>query len=611
MAITLSQNPGEINQAYGVNAVTLSGITNEDKYVLRIKNQAGDVVADVRQTPNRYGYSIFNIQNILQTYVKPGDTDIDSIGIAGSNRYRNSFNLGFLYDIEWGSETAGVFTADGTLENLEVYPGRKEYYEINWPISEYTTNVSIGPLIKAVGKGLTDNPTVNQYTATINGNIETLVVNAFSTLDQSFDPDLGNAPISFQDIVLNDGGWRTTPPYNFYIAQETAGYRFKVEGQITLQSFNPGDEFPPPFKILRNSDQTLFDPDVVIGWPDPTPLPGVGVLFNYTLEWNQIDLVANSAFNVIYLPNQAQQEARIISKAGAELNIYKIEVNSGGTPETITFNAYEHTVRPTDQVTVSYLQNINFTGTEYPESTGISAFTILTYDASNNLLFENTYPNIISDGGGPYNTQGEGITPSYPYSYITFGAGPRNLQSIDFTTAAYYYVIPRMWNPTTVELDPAALFYCHKFTIDRGICLDFEPIQFSWMNSLGTRDYYTFTKKNERSVRIKRDTYLKSAADYNGSQYATEKQDRGTTTYSQTLSQEYITNTDYISDLDAEWLESLFVSPDVRVRFDGELEWVPVTLTSTSYTQKTFRKDRLFQYEVRFRLAHGIKSQRG
>ncbi len=452
MAITLSQNPGTINQAYGVNAVSLNGIVAEDKYVVRIKNQAGDVVADVRQTPNKYGQAIFDIQNILQTYVKPGDADIDSIGVNTQVQYRNSFNLGFLYDIEYGTETDGIFTATDTLENLEVYPGRKEYYEINWPITKYSSEITTTGstiVVEEIGEGLTDNLTTNEY------------------------------------LIILDAN-------------------------------------------------------------------------------------------------------------------------------TVRVNAYEHTVRPDDRVTVSYLQNVIRIGDKNLSSTGISAFTIIAYDTSNTLLFENTYQNVLSAGGGPYTTLGESITPAYPYNYITFGAGPANLDDLDFSQAAYYYVIPRLFDGnTSTGLNPDPNFYGHKFTIDRGICLDFEPIQFSWMNSLGVRDYYTFTKKNEKSVKIKRDTYLKSAVDYNGVTYQVNAEERGTTTYSQQLTQEFITNTDYISDLDAEWLESLFVSPDVRVRFSGETQWFPVTLTSNSYTQKTFKKDRLFQYEVRFKLAHNIKSQRG
>ena len=71
-----------------------------------------------------------------------------------------------------------------------------------------------------------------------------------------------------------------------------------------------------------------------------------------------------------------------------------------------------------------------------------------------------------------------------------------------------------------------------------------------------------------------------------------------------------------MSDSEALYLQGLFTSADVKVRFndapdDQQYQWVPVSLLSTDYTEKTYRKDKLFQYNIRFALAHNLKSQRG
>ena len=90
--------------------------------------------------------------------------------------------------------------------------------------------------------------------------------------------------------------------------------------------------------------------------------------------------------------------------------------------------------------------------------------------------------------------------------------------------------------------------------------------------------------------------------------------DRGTTVFSQTLPEEFSAFTGFISDADALYLEGLFISADVKVRFndsDTPTKWVPVSLMSTDYVEKTVRKDKLFQYDIKFKLAHNIKSQRG
>ena len=70
----------------------------------------------------------------------------------------------------------------------------------------------------------------------------------------------------------------------------------------------------------------------------------------------------------------------------------------------------------------------------------------------------------------------------------------------------------------------------------------------------------------------------------------------------------------YMKDQEAELLKHLYQSAEVKARFStGRYanQWVPVTITNTSYTEKTYRKDRLFQYTVNFKLASNIKSMRG
>ena len=134
------------------------------------------------------------------------------------------------------------------------------------------------------------------------------------------------------------------------------------------------------------------------------------------------------------------------------------------------------------------------------------------------------------------------------------------------------------------------------------------------MNSLGMRDQFTFTKKNEKKVMAKRNEYLKEPADYNATSYNVDIGDRGYTTYSQTIKETWTCQTGFINDEQAKLLESLMVSADVNVRFDiGEYanQWVPVRIQKKSYVEKTNRKNRLFNYTYTFTIAHNVKSQRG
>ena len=134
------------------------------------------------------------------------------------------------------------------------------------------------------------------------------------------------------------------------------------------------------------------------------------------------------------------------------------------------------------------------------------------------------------------------------------------------------------------------------------------------MNSLGFRDQFTFTKKWEKSLAMNRNTFLRETADYNSTSYNVDPQDRGFTTYSQKIQETYLATSGFMNDMEAASLESLFTSADVMVRFsNGEWanQWIPINILSNQYIEKNYRKDKLFQYEVRFKLANNIKSQRG
>ena len=81
MAVIVTQVPNLIfDMAYGANPFTLSGIDpTDDKYALQIFVVGNAIpIADIRQTPNRQGRAIFDIQNILQTVVGPQVNTIDS-----------------------------------------------------------------------------------------------------------------------------------------------------------------------------------------------------------------------------------------------------------------------------------------------------------------------------------------------------------------------------------------------------------------------------------------------------------------------------------------------------------------------------------------------------
>jgi hypothetical protein len=284
---------------------------------------------------------------------------------------------------------------------------------------------------------------------------------------------------------------------------------------------------------------------------------------------------------------------------------------------TNTMRVYDHYVTLSDMTTISYYNSVNGTGPALAKS--IDAFVFWQYNTTTFLGVNQVYN--VTPSGGPNNAPGDGETPSYPNMAITCGTGPRNFQDLD-SQATHYYVATAPYtgvgcpNQTVGGLADGSMHYVHRFNIIEEGCNDFPEYQFSWLNEYGFRDYYSFRKRKDRGVKINRNEYLKEAANYNATSYSVNIYDRGTTVFSQTLPEEFSAFTGFVSDADALYLEGLFISADVKVRFDdapgGErYQWVPVSLLSSAYEEKTVRKNQLFQYDIKFKLAHNIKSQRG
>ena len=281
-----------------------------------------------------------------------------------------------------------------------------------------------------------------------------------------------------------------------------------------------------------------------------------------------------------------------------------------------------HNVYRDDQCTKTFYQLVARNGFNPPPSEvqGIEAFYILQYGAnSSSPIVTNIVTNTQSNGGGPNITIGQGTLVGGQFQTITIASGPANLVVPLNANTTYYYIIPALYGcsedpQSQIDVMTRAAWRAQKYIINEPSCLDYDHVQFAWQNSYGYRDYFTFTKKVEHSTKTKNNNFLKGAADYNGLDYSVDLQDRGYTTYSQKIENLFKVTSGYMRDEEATLLKHLYQSAEVKVRFSTgpyANQWVPVTITNTSYNEKTYRKDRLFQYTVSFRLASNIKSMRG
>ena len=141
-------------------------------------------------------------------------------------------------------------------------------------------------------------------------------------------------------------------------------------------------------------------------------------------------------------------------------------------------------------------------------------------------------------------------------------------------------------------------------------CRDYDPVQVSWINSFGFRDYFTFQKRWERRTTVTKNTYQKMLGNWGGGLMTIPSYSRGETVFSQRGVDGITLTTKFLEDNEAEFLRNLYLSPDVKIKFRDETEWIPVTLQDQEWTQRTFRKDKFFQYTINLNYSNDLNTQK-
>lgn len=262
------------------------------------------------------------------------------------------------------------------------------------------------------------------------------------------------------------------------------------------------------------------------------------------------------------------------------------------------------------------------------------------------LVGSNIIPNIQGNGGGPDTFPKEGLPAVYPFNTIGLKVGQTTTsqQRYRSNTGAtlfqrpagltHYYVYPvaTQDNACTSDFPGYSDHATHKavrvnlhedyFTghllqgkgMDLRGCTDYDPILFRWTNSAGYQDHAWFMKKNTWTKNTKRETFFRDQVDYsvdanNVPQFeeifssVALPQLRGTQIYNNTVEEVFTATTGWMSDEFAKYLQWMFQSSSVSA--DG----YPVVLVTSSWTEKTFAKDKLYQYEVTYKKSSPINAQ--
>ena len=126
------------------------------------------------------------------------------------------------------------------------------------------------------------------------------------------------------------------------------------------------------------------------------------------------------------------------------------------------------------------------------------------------------------------------------------------------------------------------------------------------MNRKGGFDAFNFDLKNEDKTSVDRKDFYMQHRTFTGTGWTYDKMSRGRSVYDMQTTNKKVINTGYLTDLESNWMESLYDSPVVYQEINNEL--VSVYLTGRSIDKKTRLNNKLNQYT--FQLEYALTNQR-
>jgi hypothetical protein len=205
-----------------------------------------------------------------------------------------------------------------------------------------------------------------------------------------------------------------------------------------------------------------------------------------------------------------------------------------------------------------------------------------------------------------YNAAGSLLqTVQKTFTYVDYKsrllAADCTFNGIGFSSAADYY---------TVQAYPSGYSGKASETMRFNLwqeCSKYDPVTLHFLNTLGGFDSYTFRKRTVRNLTAEKKTFEQDSFRYSTGAYNYSNARGGVTNYNTTLTEQWVLNTDFLTDTEAEFIEQLLFSPVVYMGSFSALE--KVTVNSTEFERK-YNRDGLVQYSVTIQRALTNRRQR-
>jgi hypothetical protein len=288
-----------------------------------------------------------------------------------------------------------------------------------------------------------------------------------------------------------------------------------------------------------------------------------------------------------------------------------------GVGDYITLTAIPSNISLTGRIVrVSYTNPYNYIHTDIafdPVMIGSGTLTSTIKVRYRDALLQNTAQNFPC---GPYNFKNyvEFISGAC-YKYFVYPIVP--------TQSSYYSATGGIPTSDNNGINfPGNRPICGEkweFNIDVSCCSDMPTYKIMWLNKKGGFDFYKFTKRSDKKYTITREGFRRKLPNVQSSNiYGYKSGQRGETTYNTDSTETITINSDFLTQLELDWLVNIYESPEVYIVEDkGANPYiVPVTVVAEEVMSpnKTFRdesKGSLYQYQLVIEKSNKRVIQRG
>ena len=186
-------------------------------------------------------------------------------------------------------------------------------------------------------------------------------------------------------------------------------------------------------------------------------------------------------------------------------------------------------------------------------------------------------------------------------------SGPQNF--LDASIFTQNQINQTAWYTIINGGDVTNLF--KTFTIED--CSNYERRNFMFVNKWGFWENWGCNLPIRQTTNITRDEYKKSVIPFSNTSAVNSYGLRGSEYYNQNVEDSFVITTPFVNGNEAKLITELIESPQVYLQVNDldmglgqsiSKSFVPVQITNSSYTHKTSNLQKIFQYDIQYKLAN-------